>query len=182
MADRPTSVEDLRPASYNPREIDAASFEALEQSLGEFGDISGITWNLRTGSLVTGHQRVKALREQHEDALEIVTEDDETWLVADGERFRIRVVDWNDAKERAANIAANSPMLTGRFTEDVEDLLADVEASMPVWVSSMRFDDLARELGFDPPDFSPTTPDSQGRLDKRNSVECPNCGHEFEPS
>jgi len=31
------------------------------------------------------------------------------------------------------------------------------------------------------PDFSPTSADDQGRLDKKNPVTCPECGHEFIP-
>jgi hypothetical protein len=31
------------------------------------------------------------------------------------------------------------------------------------------------------PDFSPTSPDDQGRLDKKNPVRCPECGYEWIP-
>jgi hypothetical protein len=31
------------------------------------------------------------------------------------------------------------------------------------------------------PDFSPTSADDQGRLDQKNPVRCPACGHEFIP-
>jgi len=56
------SLADLRAASYNPREITQEALEGLGHSLEEFGDISGIVWNKRTGHLVAGHQRVEALR------------------------------------------------------------------------------------------------------------------------
>ena len=31
------------------------------------------------------------------------------------------------------------------------------------------------------PDFEPASADEQGRLDKKNPVTCPECGHEFIP-
>ncbi len=52
----PGSFDDLRPAHYNPREITAEAAEGLRHSLVEFGDISGIVWNQRTGNLVCGHR------------------------------------------------------------------------------------------------------------------------------
>ena len=56
------NIDDLKPASYNPRKISKKAFEGLEVSLKKFGDISGIVWNKRTGNLVSGHQRVAKLR------------------------------------------------------------------------------------------------------------------------
>lgn len=41
--------------------------KGLSYSIAEFGDLSGITFNERTGELVCGHQRVKALRAQYGD-------------------------------------------------------------------------------------------------------------------
>ncbi len=31
------------------------------------------------------------------------------------------------------------------------------------------------------PDFEPVSADQQSRLDEKNSVQCPECGHEFQP-
>ncbi len=55
-----TSVGELRHAPYNPRKIDAEYLINLHASMREFGDLSGIVRNVRTGNLVGGHQRVKA--------------------------------------------------------------------------------------------------------------------------
>ena len=57
----PTSIPDLKPAPYNPREITADALKRLQRSVEEFGDISGIVWNRQTGNMVSGHQRLKAL-------------------------------------------------------------------------------------------------------------------------
>jgi ParB-like chromosome segregation protein Spo0J len=58
------SIDQLKPAPYNPRAISEESLKALGVSLEEFGDLSGFTWNKRTGNLVTGHQRLRALQDE----------------------------------------------------------------------------------------------------------------------
>ncbi len=138
-------LADLEPAPYNEdiRDVDDAAIEALKTSVGEFGDISGITWNQRTGHLVTGHQRLRSLRERYGAELRMARG---IIRLPDGERFRVRVVDWPPAKEKAANIAANSPMLAGGFTDAVADMMADVAAGLPDLADELRFDDLLAEL------------------------------------
>jgi len=103
---------DLRPAPYNPRTITDEAILALQTSLGEFGDISGLVWNRRTGHLVAGHQRLDALKRQHGSKLMVKGD---AVVSPDGQRFPVRVVDWPAAKEKAGNLAANSPLLGGSF-------------------------------------------------------------------
>ena len=38
---------------------------------------------------------------------------------------------------------------------------------------------MAEDAGITPPDFQPTDAESQSRLDQKQPVRCPNCGHEF---
>lgn len=54
-------VKDLKPAGYNPRKISKEKLAALKKSLEEFGDLSGIVFNIRTQTLIGGHQRTKNL-------------------------------------------------------------------------------------------------------------------------
>ncbi len=53
-------ISDLSPADYNPRRIDDESFQLLRESLKTFGVIKPVLLN-GNGTLVAGHQRVKAL-------------------------------------------------------------------------------------------------------------------------
>jgi len=138
------SVADLQPAPYNPREIDADALGALKSSLGSFGDLSGITWNARSGHLITGHQRMRALLEEHGDALQLRRG---VLHVPGGERFAVRIVDWDGPTEKAANIAANSALLAGTFTTEVEELLAELEQDAPEMWDALRLDDLRASLG-----------------------------------
>ena len=54
-------LTDLKSAGYNPRTITDEQLGWLKKSLEEFGDLSGIVFNRRTGNTVGGHQRLKCL-------------------------------------------------------------------------------------------------------------------------
>ena len=170
------SIGELVSAPYNPRVISQSAMAGLQTSLSEFGDIAGITWNKRTGNLVTGHQRLEALKQQYGDDLRV---EDGAIIAPNGDVFSINVVDMSLEKEKAANIAANSAYLQGEFTADVASLLEDVKVELPAF-EELRFDLLLSER--EVPDFQPVGVEEQGRLDTRKSVECPECGHEFIPN
>lgn len=104
-------VGELHPAPYNPRTITPEGLESLAASLKEFGDLSGVVKNRRTGHLVGGHQRVRILDKGWAIQKEPVK--DSTGTVALGHivtpwgAFGYREVDWPIEKEMAANISAN---------------------------------------------------------------------------
>ncbi len=128
------SIGDLVDAPYNPRKISDAEMGRLKSSLVNFGDISGITWNRTTGHLVTGHQRLRSLKEQYGDRLALVVFDDHATIrTPDDELFRVRIVEWDDATEKAANIAANSLDLMGEFDNGkLTAMLDDLDGKWPV--------------------------------------------------
>lgn len=115
----PKVVADLRPAEYNPRKITPEALKMLARSLAEFGDLSGVVFNRKTGNLIGGHQRIKALDPKWQI---IITTHSEPNFDGDKEGGRslangyiatpfgqlvYREVAWSDHKEKAANIAAN---------------------------------------------------------------------------
>ena len=140
----PASLDDLRAAPYNPREIAKDAAKGLAASLEEFGDLSGIVWNARTGQLVAGHQRVDQLRQL---GATFENGDDGPGLVHGERWWPVRVVDWDEARERAANVAANNPKIAGEFTDAIGPLLAEVALSFPEMGEALRFDDLASDHG-----------------------------------
>lgn len=144
-------LTDLKGAPYNPRKISTEAFVGLSKSLGRFGDISGIVFNTRTGRLVAGHQRVTALRELHGD----LKVERERILLPTGESFRVRMVDWDEATERLANVAANNPLLGGEFTDDIADVLDGLEAPD---LEDVRLDELLATLS--PPEITEATQDT----------------------
>ena len=112
-------VGDLRPAEYNPRKISPDQLKALARSLAEFGDLSGIVFNRKTGNMIGGHQRVKTL---DPDSLIVISEEGKMQFDGDADgarsiavgyvdtpfgRLVYREVSWSEQKERAANLAAN---------------------------------------------------------------------------
>jgi DNA modification methylase len=140
------SLDQLAPDPANPRLITDDAIRGLGASLERFGEL-GIVWNRRTGRLVSGHQRVRALRAA--GAAEWTWEAApvqglERPVIGDGyiehpgthERFRVRVVDWDEATARAANLTANNPMIGGEFTEAALEQLTTLQLDFP------KFEDL----------------------------------------
>lgn len=162
-------LSDLKAAGYNPRRISDEALKGLGYSLKEFGDLSGIVFNTRTGNLVAGHQRVKALQAQYGD-LAIA----KGYIHANGDRFAVRLVDWPKEKEQAANVAANSPTIQGEFTEDLQTLLNSIQVDLPEVFAELNFEDLKINL-------NPVGIEEQGKLDERAKITCPKCGYEFTP-
>lgn len=107
-------------ADYNPRIALKPFDDSLEVSLTSFGDIGGITSNRRTNRYVTGHQRVRILNSKFPGRVKIYIQHnfeqpDEYGTVATGFvgvedtnlQLAYREVDWDEGREKAANIAAN---------------------------------------------------------------------------
>jgi hypothetical protein len=61
----------------------------------------------------------------------------------------------------------------------LKDLLSTVESESEA-VRNL-FARIAEDSGITAPDFDPASFDDQGRLDQKNKVTCPECGHEFTP-
>ncbi|MEK6531270.1 MAG: DNA modification methylase [Deltaproteobacteria bacterium] len=122
------NLSDLKPAPHNPRKISEKQLARLKKSLAEFGDLSGVIFNRRTGNIIGGHQRVKVMPP---DAL--ISKIDlpgastagtvaEGRITVDGESYTYREVDWPIEREKMANIAANKH--TGEWDDEkLEELL-----------------------------------------------------------
>ena len=104
----------LKANKRNPRKITSSRLEALRKSLEKFGDLSGIVVNRRTGNIVSGHQRQKALPDASikiEKKFETPTRCftvAEGYVEIDGERFKYREVDAPEEWEVEALLAANN--------------------------------------------------------------------------
>lgn len=161
------TISDLKAAEYNPRRITPEALKGLGYSLEEFGDLSGIVYNTRTGNLVCGHQRVKALAERYGNAPIV-----DNILQVNGYSFPIRLVDWPRDKEVAANIAANAPTIQGEFTDELQGLLNEIEQDWPKLFEELRFEDLKIEM---PENKEKEVDETTLETDH----ECPNCGYKW---
>ena len=108
------NIKDLKGYETNPRYVKDGHHEMLLNSMKEFGDLSGIVYNLKTKRLVGGHQRQIAFNENFPVIIETEYETPtstgtvrEGYVDFEGERFNYREVQWDEPKEIAANIAAN---------------------------------------------------------------------------
>lgn len=107
-------VRDLAPNPKNPRTITDAKLEMLKASMQEFGDLSGIVYNVQSRQLVGGTQRTKDIDGDADVTIvKRYSKPTRTGTVAEGfvmmggERFNYRAVDWDKHREMAANLAAN---------------------------------------------------------------------------
>ncbi|MBE7413856.1 MAG: DNA modification methylase [Deltaproteobacteria bacterium] len=106
-------LSDLKPSEHNPRTITKKQLARLKKSIEEFGDLSGIIFNRRTGNIIGGHQRIKVMPPDAEIVREDLPEASPAGTVSTGtinicgETFTYREVEWDLDRERMANIAAN---------------------------------------------------------------------------
>jgi hypothetical protein len=111
-------LSDLKLDPKNPRVLSKEQYEKLERSLDEFGDLSNVIYNQRTGELVGGHMRTQIFLNKESDSKIQITQrfDQPTrtgtigigYIIQNGDMHGIRVVDWPIEKQRIANINANN--------------------------------------------------------------------------
>lgn len=115
---------ELKEAAYNPRIIDDDALKRLRQGIQKHGLIgAAIVWNKRTGTVVSGHQRLKAL-----DVLERRADYD----------LQVTVIDVSEREEKALNVQLNNPSMQGDWDIDKLGVLFEVDELT------------AEELGFTP--------------------------------
>lgn len=136
-------IEDLTANPNNPREIRTKAQRGLRTSLERYGDLSGITYNKRSGQLVCGHQRVDQLKSMggvyRDGAIEVGSF-----------KYAVRVVDWPASAEREASVAANNGEIQGSWSDQIGDFLKDIQAGMSAdTFSDLQFDSLAESLKID---------------------------------
>ena len=119
------ALSELTAAPYNPRQISDEALAGLQASVERFGLVEPVIWNQRTGHVVGGHQRLKALA-----ALGRVETD-------------VVVVDLPEIEEKALNLTLNNPAVAGDFTSDIHRLLEEIAQEDPALADILRLNDLA---------------------------------------
>lgn len=176
-------IKDLKAAEYNPRKITEKQLSMLKKSMDEFGDLSGIVVNVKTGNMVGGHQRVKNL----DPSWPIVKNDhkDKTGTVAIGYietptgKWAYREVSWSKKKEAAANIAANQH--GGEFDmPKLKDIIINFDdGDMDMELLGFNSHELELMMTAIKPDEDDGSGDGDQEPEKPNIILCPKCGHEF---
>ena len=146
-------ITKVKRAPYNPRTLSKKTKEALKRSIETFSDISGITVNKRTGNIVSGNHRWEDVCSryggQNKLTLNHIVREyfslDTKTGVHTG--FLVRIVDWDKDKEKAANITANSDLVSGEFTPDLQNILSDLKLNLNEELfNELRFDELYIDL------------------------------------
>lgn len=95
------SRDDIHPADYNPRAIDLPAQIKLRNGLRKFGMVDNFTWNIRTGNLVGGHQRLALM--------------DQEFGKDTGYSVYVTIVDYPVPEEKALNVLLNNDGAQGMF-------------------------------------------------------------------
>ena len=102
-------ISELKPAPYNPRIMGEPELEKLKKSLREFGYVDPLIWNIQTGYVVGGNQRLEAMNQ-------INAEDTKNGDKPTFKEISVVEVDLSLTKEKALNIALNR--ITGEWDYD----------------------------------------------------------------
>ncbi len=175
------SIGSLLPAPYNPRKITDKQLAMLKKSMAEFGDLSGIVVNVKTGHIVGGHQRVKNL----DPSWPIVKQShtDKVGTVALGHietpwgRWQYREVSWTEKKEAAANIAANKHGGEFDFQKLKEIIITLDDGSMDPELFGFNSHEIELMMTAVHIPEENKQIDEEGMKDTKN--ECPNCGFKW---
>lgn len=182
-------VSDLTQNPRNPRKITDAKLRQLAAGMEEFGDISGVIYNRKTGIVLGGNQRSKVF--EGATGIEITKKYPkptkcgtvaEGFITYNGERFSYREVSWPKSKETAAGIAANKgagewdlPELTLQMKElDSFDSAIDVELTMFDEAERKKFEKAEAEVTKKQVTFEVNT-----NSDGPKKHVCPRCEYEF---
>lgn len=124
-------IDSVDPAEYNPRTISPAHLRNLKQGLAQIGWASPITVNIRSTEkgwpeseeghrvIVAGHQRIRAAKELGMPKVPVM------W------------VRYDEALEKATNIALNNPELEGEWTGvSIAKVLKSIEEMDPSMLSA----------------------------------------------
>ncbi|MEM7738705.1 MAG: hypothetical protein AAF267_23285 [Deinococcota bacterium] len=168
-------IDDIEFAPRNPRIHD---LDTLDGSIKRFGHTEPITIDETTGLLVSGHGRIKKLREIQQEGgpkPRYIRDVDGRWhvLVTRGIHFE------NQAEADAYLIAINNTAQSSSWdTTPYLEMVSDIESLTGSLAGlAISEDDLAK---LKPPEFQPVD-DEPPRLDEKKKVICPHCKHEFEP-
>lgn len=118
------AITELIPADWNPRKISRKQLSGLQASIDRYGLVQPIVWNKRSGNVVGGHQRLKVLASR------------------EVKETTVAVVDLSDADEKRLNVTLNNPNVGGEFTDNLQELLAELQDIDPDEFLTLNLDEL----------------------------------------
>lgn len=116
---RTVKRSEIQFASYNPRVISEDARKKLKKNMQTVGLLGGVVWNIRTGNLVSGHQKVSIMDAVNRYNPETGDNDYE---------FRVEVVDFDEKTEKEQNLFMNNKAVQGTYDDDMlRSLLSEID-------------------------------------------------------
>jgi hypothetical protein len=162
-------LEDLAPLQGDLKELTHRNFEKLKRSIMRHGiSFPFFVWQKDgINYVLDGHQRDRTLLKMQKQGYQIPP-------------LPCALIEAEDRKQAAEKILLVSSQY-GRMTEQsLEAFLAENELEIDNLLEEVELPSLDMRY-FGSGEFEPTDENDQGRLDKKNPVTCPECGHEFTP-
>ena len=119
---RVVRLDDMNPATYNPRFIEDHAFSGLDSSHDIFGILKKIVWNEKSGNIVSGHQRYRILKGRDIESASVV------------------VVDLEKGDEVELNLTLNNPHVRGKVVREVAALLEESSGDLPGVFEAVNLD------------------------------------------
>lgn len=133
---------DLIPWSDNPRDISPEAFEGLRCSLEKFGLLDLLVVNQRNMQVISGHQRLRVLKE------------------AGVESVPCLIVDVDDMTQQAMAITLNNQEIAGYFTAALVPILERMRQEIPEGYLSLKLAELRESMeAFETDKMGNTLPD-----------------------
>ena len=153
-------VADLNFAPYNPRDISEEELEKLKTSIKKFGYIQPIIWNKKTGYVVGGNQRLKALQELEIKEIDVI------------------IVDLNEEEEKVLNIALNK--ISGNWNyEKLEEIFNSLDEELLDFTgfSESEMQDILNNVDLN--DLYDFQSEDKEKPKEEKILICPHCGTKF---
>jgi ParB-like nuclease domain len=159
----------MTPLQGGLKELSDANFEKLKRSILKHGiTFPFFVWqNNGNNYILDGTQRDRVLTRMAEEDYEVPP-------------LPCALIQAKNRKEAAEKILLISSQYGKLTNNSLEDFLAENELDLPELQDQVELPSIDLEY-FRDADFQAVSADEQGRLDKKNPVTCPECGHEFVP-
>ncbi len=163
------NLADLTPLQGDLKELTTASFEKLKKSILKHGiTFPFFIWqDDETNYILDGTQRDRVLRQMADDGFDIPA-------------LPCALIEAKDRKEAAEKILLISSQYGKMTNNSLEQFLSENDLDLSQLNDELDLPAIDLEY-FRDADFEPSSADDQGRLDKKNPITCPACGHEFIP-
>jgi hypothetical protein len=162
-------LADLTPLQGELKELSDANFEKLKKSILKHGiTFPFFIWqSVDKNYILDGTQRDRVLTRMAEDGFDIPP-------------LPCALIQAKDRKEAAEKILLISSSYGKMTNNSLQDFLAENDLAYLDLDDVLDLPSIDSDF-FRDADFDPSNADDQGRLDKKNPVTCPECGHEFIP-